>query len=86
MGSQGGAWWLLAVDADALTALPLRRRLGFLNAVEDLLKHLGHRLAPLLPVVLAMVLTVLEAACAPIASQVGHVRGSRSRERLKVTA
>ena len=33
-------------------------------------KHLGHRLAPLLPVILALVLTVLEAACAPIAAQV----------------
>ena len=64
LSSQGGAWWLRAVDADALTALPLRRRVGLLNAFEDLLKHLGHRLAPLLPVILALILTLLEAACA----------------------
>ena len=71
LGAQGGEWWLSAVDAGALSALPLRRRVGLLNAVEDLLKHLGHRLAPLLPVILALLLTVLEAACAPIAAQVG---------------
>ena len=70
LGTQGGAWWLVAVNASALTALPLRRRLGFLNAVDDLLKHLGHRLTPHLPALLALVLTVLEAACAPVAALV----------------
>lgn len=42
--SQGLAWWLEAVDATALAAQPLRRRVGLLHATADLLKHLGHRM------------------------------------------
>jgi U3 small nucleolar RNA-associated protein 20 len=44
LGRQPGAWWLAHVDAAALNGQPLRRRVGYLNALEDLLKHLGHRM------------------------------------------
>lgn len=44
LGRQPGSWWLAHIDAAALGAEPLRRRVGFLNTLEDLLKHLGHRL------------------------------------------
>ena len=70
LGAQPGSWWLRAIQPGTLNALPLRRRVGLLNAMEDLLKHLGHRLAPLLPVLIALIITVLEAACAPIAALV----------------
>ena len=37
---------------------------------QDMLKHLGHRLALLLPCLLALVACLLEAACAPLQVQV----------------
>ncbi len=37
-------------------------------AVEDLLEHLGHRLAPLLPALLALVLRMLSEATADLAA------------------
>lgn len=40
LGRQVGGWWLAAVDAGALAALPARSRVGFLNAAADLLRHL----------------------------------------------
>ncbi len=44
LGRQPGAWWLAHIDAAALNAEPLRKRIGYLNTLEDLLKHLGHRM------------------------------------------
>jgi len=44
LGHQSGAWWLQHIDAATLNAEPLRRRIGYLNTLEDLLKHLGHRM------------------------------------------
>lgn len=40
--------------------MPSRQRLGVLNAAHDLMKHLGHKLAPYLPEIGALVLTLLE--------------------------
>ena len=37
---------------------------------QDMLKHLGHRLALLLPCLLALIVSLLEAACAPLQAQV----------------
>jgi hypothetical protein len=37
--------------------------------VEDLLDHLGHRLQPLLPALLAITLRLLQQATAPVAEQ-----------------
>jgi hypothetical protein len=66
MGTRDLAWWLGAVDGGALARQPLRRKQGFLNALEDLLNHLGFRLQPLLPPLLALTVRILEAACAPL--------------------
>ncbi len=44
LNTRGLAWWLAVVNARALAGQPLRRRIGFLHAAADLLKHLGHRL------------------------------------------
>lgn len=65
----GLGWWLTAVDRSKLAAQPLRRRQGFLNAFEDLLGHLGFRLQPLLPPLLAITLHLLEQACSSLQQQ-----------------
>ncbi|KAG2487780.1 hypothetical protein HYH03_013624 [Edaphochlamys debaryana] len=59
---RGLAWWLAAVDGRALAALPPRRKVGFLNAFEDLLSHLGHAVEPFLPPLLAIALRLLASA------------------------
>lgn len=61
-------WWLSAVDGVSLAAHPLRQRLGLLHALEDLVKHLGHRLKEYLPPILASVQALLERAAAPVAA------------------
>ena len=71
LGSRDAAWWLAAVDVGAYAALPARTRLGFLNAAADLLRHLGHRLAPYLPALAALAVVALEAATAPLACALG---------------
>jgi U3 small nucleolar RNA-associated protein 20 len=40
LGARDAAWWLGAVDSAALRTLPGRQRIGFLNAMSDLLQHL----------------------------------------------
>jgi hypothetical protein len=62
-------WWLTAVDRSKLAQQPLRRRQGFLNAFEDLLGHLGFRLQPLLPPLMAITLHLLEQACSSLQQQ-----------------
>ena len=49
-----------------LTSTPDVRR----ACEQDMLKHLGHRLTLLLPCLLAMVVSMLEAACASLTSRV----------------
>ncbi|KAK9818396.1 hypothetical protein WJX72_012002 [[Myrmecia] bisecta] len=65
-GAQDGDWWFAHLDRQALANLPLRQKLGFLNAADDLLKHLGHKLLPYLPEMLAILLCLLEHANAPL--------------------
>lgn len=71
LASRDGAWWLTSLDPAALSALPLRVRVGFLNAAEDMLRHLGHRLTPFLGLFAAVLVVLLEGACAPLAAPVG---------------
>jgi Down-regulated in metastasis len=59
-------WWLAATPPRRLSQQPLRRRQGFLNAFEDILTHLGHRIVPSLPCLLALTLSQLQLACAPL--------------------
>lgn len=42
------------------TSVPLRRRVGFLNALDDLLHHLGHQIQRYLPELLSIALVLLE--------------------------
>ena len=65
LGHRPAAYWLAVTDVRKLAALPLRVRQGFLNATSDLLAHLGSRLAPYLPEILAVLLSLLRSA--PIA-------------------
>lgn len=44
LGAAPGAWWLAHIDVARLNAEPVRKRVGFLNTLEDLLKHLGYRM------------------------------------------
>ncbi|GIL61502.1 hypothetical protein Vafri_15933, partial [Volvox africanus] len=67
----GVGWWLKAVDSAALDVLPARRKVGFLNAFEDLLSHLGHGLEPFLPTMLAITLRLLTTATAAITATGG---------------
>jgi U3 small nucleolar RNA-associated protein 20 len=62
LGKQTGVFWLDAINAEALNAQPLRRRVGYLNTLEDILKHLGHRMEPFLPELLALAVVLLEDA------------------------
>lgn len=62
----GGDQWLHFVDPTALAALEHRRRVGFLNALEDLVEHLGTRLIPYLPGLLVVLLRLLELGCSPL--------------------
>jgi U3 small nucleolar RNA-associated protein 20 len=88
MGTRGLDWWLAAVDAAALARQPLRRKQGFLNALEDMLGHLGFRLQPLLPPLLALTLRILEAACAPVAAAdaAGAAGGDEGEEQARQRA
>jgi U3 small nucleolar RNA-associated protein 20 len=64
LGRRPGAFWLAAIDAGALNAQPLRRRIGYLNTLEDLLRHLGHKMEAYLPELLAVTIVLLEGATA----------------------
>ncbi|EFJ49017.1 hypothetical protein VOLCADRAFT_104545 [Volvox carteri f. nagariensis] len=78
MLGRGVGWWLAAVDQAALDALPARRKVGFLNAFEDLLSHLGHGLEPFLPVMLGITLRLLTTATAAITN--AHAAGGGEEE------
>ncbi|EFN57812.1 hypothetical protein CHLNCDRAFT_51116 [Chlorella variabilis] len=71
LGRQPGAWWLAHVDAAALNGEPLRRRIGYLNTLEDLLKHLGHRMQVFLPELLALAVCLLEGGVQPLLVEAG---------------
>ena len=62
LGDRSGEAWLSSIDVDALHSQPLRRRIGYLNAFEDLLKHLGYQVQQYLPELLSLLLVLLEGA------------------------
>ena len=55
---------------------PCRRRIGYLNTLEDLLKHLGHQLQQYLPALLALTLCLLEGVVPHLPSAPGAGRSS----------
>lgn len=68
LGRQSGFYWLTNIDMQALNAQPLRRRVGYLNALEDLMKHLGHRMEPFLPELLTLAVYMLQGGVHPLRS------------------
>lgn len=62
LGERQGAFWLDAIDAQALNSQPVRRRIGYLNTLEDLLQHLGHKMERYLPELLALTAVLLQGA------------------------
>ncbi|KAL4434124.1 hypothetical protein ABPG75_000565 [Micractinium tetrahymenae] len=80
LGRQPGAWWLAHIDAAALNAEPLRRRVGYLNTLEDLLKHLGHRVQMYLPELLALATVLLEGGVAPLQAAVAAAAAAAAAE------
>lgn len=75
-------WWLRAVDLRRLTQAPQRRRVGFLHAFGDLLGHLGHRIIPFMPAMLAILLRMLQLGCSSAAMH-GSSDGHNSAADLK---
>ncbi|PSC76593.1 small subunit processome component 20-like protein [Micractinium conductrix] len=78
LGRQPGAWWLQHIDADRLNEEPLRRRVGYLNTLDDLLKHLGHRMQMYLPELLALAVCLLEGGVQPLLAPGGGDDGAAS--------
>ncbi|PRW58885.1 small subunit processome component 20-like protein [Chlorella sorokiniana] len=80
LGRQPGAWWLEHIDAAALNAEPLRKRIGYLNTLEDLLKHLGHRMQIFLPELLALAVCLLEGGVQPLLADGAAAEGAAGAE------
>jgi U3 small nucleolar RNA-associated protein 20 len=66
LGTAPGSTWLKIINGDILNKQPIRRRIGYLNTLEDLLKHLGHRLGEYLPVLIVITLSLLQGTTASL--------------------
>jgi U3 small nucleolar RNA-associated protein 20 len=64
LGRRDGAYWAAVIDGATMAAQPLRRQIGYLNTLEDLLGHLGHNVSAYLPELLTLVVCLLESATA----------------------
>ena len=40
LGAGGSAWWLEALDGECLAQMPSKQRVGLVNALADVLRHL----------------------------------------------
>ena len=69
LGHRPSSWWLQHIDSQRLQELPAGQRLGLLNSVADLVKHLGHKLVPFLPELASVVILLLQGACQPLLKQ-----------------
>ena len=72
LGKNSGEFWLQSINAEALNSQPLRRRVGYLNTLEDILKHLGHRMEPFLPELLALAVVLLQGATSELINYVAN--------------
>ena len=77
LGHRPSSWWLQHIDSRRLQELPAGQRVGLLNSVADLVKHLGHKLVPFLPELASVVLLLLQGGCQPL-----HM--PQVRERMEV--
>lgn len=62
LGNEDLEWWMKAINTQKLSELPLRVKQGFLNATEDLLRHLGHQIQDFLPEICSFLIHLLETA------------------------
>lgn len=60
LGKQDGEFWMGTINQNGLMEQPLRRRIGYINAIDDLIKHLGHKLTIYLPEVVSLLLKILK--------------------------
>eukprot|EP00803_Ostreobium_quekettii_P010225 evm.model.scf_622.2 EVM.evm.TU.scf_622.2 scf_622:22710-43215(-) len=58
--------WLEAIDAQSLASVPFNQKKGVLTLFEDAVAHLGHKLEPFLPLLMALLSQMLAEACQPI--------------------
>ncbi len=54
-----GEYWMEHIDVQSLANQPMKRHLGYLNAIDDLLKHLGFRLVSYMPVMCTLIVKML---------------------------
>ena len=59
LGKRPGEWWMHVIDSHSLEGQPMRRQIGYLNAIDDLLNHLGHKIALYLPEICTLILRML---------------------------
>ncbi|CAG9460436.1 unnamed protein product [Pedinophyceae sp. YPF-701] len=65
LGREDAHWWLAAVSAPRAAKLPHRRRVGLINALDDIVAHLGFAAAPYLPTVAAIAVRLLQISTDP---------------------
>ena len=64
LGKRPGEWWMRVIDSHSLERQPMRRQIGYLNAIDDILKHLGHKMTLYLPEICTLILRMLSLSVA----------------------
>eukprot|EP00890_Picochlorum_soloecismus_P003078 jgi/Picsp_1/3771/NSC_06606-R1_u3 snornp protein utp20 len=59
LGKRPGEWWMHVIDSHLLERQPTRRQIGYLNAIDDILKHLGHKMTVYLPEICTLILRMM---------------------------
>ena len=59
---EAGCDWLVRIDVRFLGAQPTNRHVGYLNAIDDLVKHLGFKLVGYLPMITSLIAKMLRLA------------------------
>lgn len=59
LGKRPGEWWMHVIGTYSLEGQPMRRQIGYLNAIDDLLNHLGHKMTLYLPEICTLILRML---------------------------
>lgn len=69
-----GSYWMEHIDVQSLENQPIKRHLGYLNAIDDLIRHLGFKLVDYLPVICTLIVKMLHLAAKEGASESKEVR------------
>ena len=59
LGTETGKYWMDLIDINVLNKQPIRRHIGYINAIDDLVKHLGFKFVAYFPVICALLLKML---------------------------